>query len=502
MARKSFSKKLAFLCATLMLTASLSACGSKSKETAKTDEKPYEVVMEIVTMGQEMKDISAVEEAINKISLKEINCTVKLLNVGIPDHAQKTSLLTASGTKVDLLLVGTTTNVASLATSGVLNPIDDLLKSNGKDILTLMDKVKTAGVVNGKTYAISADAYPAQGRCLVFSKEIADKDSIVVPENATYSDLEKVFQIIKEKEKGMYGWGIGNGSLTSIDNFIAIDSLGDSAKMSNGVVINPTENTKVENLYATNEYKEYITKLKEWRDKGYIQPDAATSGVNGADLLKTKIAFMMGSGYDVTQEQVWNRNLGFPVNLVKTLDQVYSTKTVQEIMWGIPVTSEKPEKAMDFLNLMYKDADIANLLNNGIEGKEYKKVSDNIITYADGVDAKNIGYSRLFSKFGDTMKVKQWQPATEDFYKNLKSFNDGAKNTKTLGYIFDPTNVKTEITAISNVIDKYRPAFETGTVSDIDGTLNKFLSELDTAGMKKVVEENQKQLDTWLKTQK
>jgi putative aldouronate transport system substrate-binding protein len=505
MAMKRITKRLAVFLATVMLISSLAGCSSKKENTSttagKTDEKPYEVVMEIVTMGQEMKSIPAIEEAINKISLKEINATVKLMNIGIPEHAQKTSLLTASGTKVDLLLVGTTTNVASLAADGILNPIDDLLKTRGKDILALMDKIKGAGVVNGKTYAISADAYPAQGGAFVFNKEVADRNGIVIPQKPTYADLEKAFQTIKEKEKGMYGVGISTGQLSGAENFYAMDQLGDSAKMTKGVIMNPTENTQIVNLYATKEYKEYVTKVKEWKDKGYIMPDGMTSGINGNDMLKAKTAFMLGTGYDMSQEQVWNRNMGFPVTLVEAIDPVYSTRSVQEVMWGIPVTSKNPEKAMEFLNLMYKNAEIANLLCNGIEGKEYKKVSENIITYADGVDPKNIGYTRLFSRFGDTMKVKQWQPATEDFYKNVKAFNDRAKNTKSLGYIFDPSSVKTELTAISNVIDKHRPALECGVV-DVETALNAFLKDLDAAGMQKVIQENQSQFNKWLASKK
>ena len=43
------------------------------------------------------------------------------------------------------------------------------------------------------------------------------------------------------------------------------------------------------------------------------------------------------------------------------------TSAIQERMWAIPVTSEHPEKAMQFLNLLYSDDRVANLLSNGVE---------------------------------------------------------------------------------------------------------------------------------------
>lgn len=46
---------------------------------------------------------------------------------------------------------------------------------------------------------------------------------------------------------------------------------------------------------------------------------------------------------------------------------------------------ERPDKAMDFLNLLYENADLANILNYGIEGKDYvyTEGSDRIISYQE-----------------------------------------------------------------------------------------------------------------------
>ena len=62
-------------------------------------EEPYEVVIETVTFGAEYADIPAIEEAINAITVPAINVSVKILNVGIPEHAQKISMMIAGGEK-------------------------------------------------------------------------------------------------------------------------------------------------------------------------------------------------------------------------------------------------------------------------------------------------------------------------------------------------------------------------------------------------------------------
>ena len=90
-------------------------------------EEPYEVVIETVTFGAEYADIPAIEEAINAITVPAINVTVKILNVGIPQHAQKISMMIAGGEKVDLVMAGLTLPMANMAADGMLMPLDELV---------------------------------------------------------------------------------------------------------------------------------------------------------------------------------------------------------------------------------------------------------------------------------------------------------------------------------------------------------------------------------------
>lgn len=92
-------------------------------------EEPYEVVIETVTFGAEYADIPAIEEAINAITVPAINVSVKILNVGIPEHAQKISMMIAGGEKIDLVMAGLTMPMVNMAVDGMLLPLDELLAS-------------------------------------------------------------------------------------------------------------------------------------------------------------------------------------------------------------------------------------------------------------------------------------------------------------------------------------------------------------------------------------
>ena len=58
-------------------------------------------------------------------------------------------------------------------------------------------------------------------------------------------------------------------------------------------------------------------------------------------------------------------------------------------------------------------------------------------------------------------------------------------------------NVKNEITAITNVTDKYKAIIENGD-ADPSTTLPQFNEELKSAGIDNIIEDMQKQVDEWL----
>ena len=69
------------------------------------------------------------------------------------------------------------------------------------------------------------------------------------------------------------------------------------------------------------------------------------------------------------EEALQAKNYGFQVDMFATTSQTpLRTNQVQEDGWGISSTSKNPEKAMEFLNLIYYNPEISNLLINGIYG--------------------------------------------------------------------------------------------------------------------------------------
>lgn len=509
-------KKFLALSLSLMLVFSMAACNNTSKTDTKGDtssdvqgtttpaasvinfdEDPYEVAIENVTLGQEFPDTAAVEEAINAITLPAINCTVKIVNYHIADHGTKLSLAVAGGDKLDLVNTGLYMSLSSLVSDGIVMSLNDLLNERGKELAAKEGDLLKAGTIDGQIYAVPANLYPSRAAGIAYNQKIADECGITVTEPVTLDQLTQIGAKIKATNPDYTLTTQGDGGLTSLNIFNNIEMFG--GDINNGVIMDRMNGTTIVNPYATEEYKSYAKTMKEWKDLGYIPSDSLTNGQNAQDVyIAGKSFYQWTSLTPSTAITYVQKGTDFSTSFAETTPNLLSTSSTMEFSWGITTSSERPDKVMDFLNFLYTNADVANLLSNGLEGKEYVKVSDNIINYPEGVNGGNVGYGRIFTYYGDAAQVFQYTPATESFYDDTKKFMAEAQRTKTFGYAFNATNVATEVAAVSSVISEYRPVLETGMVDDVDATLAEFNSALKDAGMDKIIAENQAQLDAWL----
>ncbi|MDR6881693.1 ABC transporter substrate-binding protein [Bacillus sp. 3255] len=484
----------------------LSACGGNNTGTAshegdtaaKAPEKTVELNVAYPIFGSVPKDLPVVQVAINKIAQQKINATVKLTPISFGNWEQQVNLMLSSNEKLDLMVV--TSNLYSgLAAKGQIVALDKLLESHGQGIQKSMDSAYlNAARIGGSTYAVPTIRDFAASQGLTMRKDLVDKYQIDVSKIRSLDDVEAILKSMKEKEPNLTPLVPGNIGRTMLDSYRWFDTLGDSI----GVLPNYDNNLKVVNLYESQEYADFLKKMRSWYSSGLILKDAATNKTSQFDLLKSNRGFAYFSNMKPGFEQQESKSSGVQVVTANLVQPVSTTTNVTNIMWSVPINSKTPEKAMDFLNLMYTDKEIVNLFDWGVEGKHYVVKSDHVIDYPQGVDAKTSGYSlNMGYLFGNQFLSNVFNGEDPKIWEKMDQFNKSAIKSKALGFTFDATAVKAEYAAVSNVITQYKLPLETGSV-DPEKTLPEFISKLKSAGIDKIIAEKQKQLDAWAKSSK
>ena len=258
----------------------------------------------------------------------------------------------------------------------------------------------------------------------------------------------------------------------------------------------------VQNLFDTEYYEECVRKAREWNEKGYILPDASTNPDTGVAYFKTgKVASTMSLIHPGVPTDSTNMT-GIPCSTAIVNPAFGNTQTVGAVIQSIPVSCKNPEKVLEFVNLLYSDAEVYNALVWGIEGTHYQHVkgSEKWITYPDGVTGETSGYTLSATyAFGNRYLSYIWNTDPEDLNEKYEEFNDNAIKSKALGFVFDTTPVKAEAAAVQAVMDEYRLPLENGVI-DPDENLPKFRQALKDAGIDTVIAEKQRQLDEWAAT--
>lgn len=481
---------------------------SSQEATDKTSEESYNVVMQWPTLGEAPSGLQDVEEAINAITEPEIGVTVTLEPVNAFNLANETALAISSGEKLDLCL-SLLSGVGSLVNTGSIIPLDDLYAKYGSDIEEDCGIRIKGGYYGDTLYSIPIAFITGEKFGYVCRTDMLDKYGITIDENKVYSmeELGEIFAKVKEGEGSSF-YCIGGTSKGSdlFNTLYAYDALGASA--ASGVLMLGDEftSTTVVNLYETEEYKKFAETMYDWAQKGYFSADASTNTEAGQDMIKGGNYLGWFPGTCSTGADDFKAMTGIDMTVITTVPACSMTNLLTSILWSIPTTSEKPEKAMEFLNYMYKDPRIPTLLQCGIEGRDYEIVEQNemgtLVDKPEDFNSDTAPYSQQFGVYGNRLEWPIFVPNLIDFNDRMRKFSESVKNiSPALGYNFIIDNVSSEYSAVSSVIAQYQGILNCGAV-DPAVELKEFNQALKDAGIDKVIAENQKQLNDWLENNK
>lgn len=497
-------KAMALLLVSVMAGSMLAGCGSdnasssndgSSKSADSSNQDSYTV--KILAPGDASTDDCAkISEAASKITEEKFNTKVELTRVGFGSYDQQVNLTLASSEKLDLMYEYCG-NVTSAISSGQIVPITDYLDSYGSDMKSqISDSDWKCVTFNGDIYGVPANKEKATGWGFAMNKEMADATGIDYSSIKTEEELEPLLEKVKEMYPDVYPIVSHNGSMSLMTDQ---DDLGGdigSLESASG------DNTTVINYYGTDEYMNEMKLRYDWAQKGLIMPDASTSTENANSLIGAGKGFGRFTNTKPGIEKEMEKEAGKEV-VVLDMVKPYTTTTRVDIVWYVPHNSEKPERAVQVLNEIYTNPDLANLFINGLEGKHYEFVDKEkgIVNYPEGVNASNTGYTSLPWAWPNETISYIWEGLDSDIWDQIQEFNKDATVSPAKGFAWDNTEVQNEVTACANVVAKYGPALECGSL-DPETTIPKFLDELKAAGADTIIAEKQKQLDAWLEANK
>lgn len=443
-------------------------------------------------------DLDQVTAAVNEIAMAEIGVGIEFRLVDESDAFTQYPLWISKDERIDLMMLNGQ-DITTYISRGMLEPLDELMEEYGPDILGLSEEgiyVTQGAVVKDRTYgAAPVPELPGNGYGLWASARLVRETGIAWDEKHVYT-LAELTDFL-EKCKELYPDSYPLGQITSGRNASTFAWFGGAVNQSGGTSDFGMlmEDGNVVNLYETKEYQTFLKYLRQWYQAGLIYPDAAFTDAYLEELVKCGLVLTCpgSSAPDYEMGELF----GEEAVCLRTSPVTMGHQSSRIGYWSIPVTSGNPEAAMKFLNLMYRDARIANLIQYGIASRHYVvlNVESGRISYPYGVSRKSTGYYNPLGLYGDRRKIYTFDTkemlAEKQAYLQEAIENPDGMDT----FYFETDGVNLELAALQKVVEKYVPILESGSVNL--ELYDEFIRELRIAGGDRVVEEKQRQYDAF-----
>ena len=487
-------KKRIKLISLLIMTVLLMTSCQRNK-AVDTDNGTIELVWwTYSSTGEELDDIAEVLEKANAISKEKIGVTVKMLF----KSEEQFDLDLQTGDYYDMTFSCDWCNdFDGNAGKGYFYDVTDLVKEETPALYEAVDPWWDIGTLKGKIYGVPMLKDLGAEVFFRMNSDYFEKEKgLTLPDEMKFAELEPYLAMWKEDNPSEYPFYIPRTGLSGA--FQVHERI-----VSKYLVIpygkaGTTDGTKIVSVFDDEEYMDMLKNLHKWYELSYINPDAPTV-TDVPNSIKTPVR----TGTAWTGFMGWSDPgvYGFNVKLVRFIGPNMSRSTQQGALMAINAAAppEKVKACLKYMELLYTDRQFRDTLAYGIEGKHFEYYEDTVIRTEEGnehylednyVTGPAISASVVSPNKDNLADPLQWEKVYQGY--------DNAKISDTKGFSFDPSDVEAEIAALDAIWNSYSAELVTG-AADTDELALEMRTQMEAAGLEKVREEAQRQLDEYLK---
>jgi len=513
-------KQIAAILLALCMLLSMTACGNreggnttaadngKTADTTKaadTSAEPEEMVTIEFWMnawGMNDDNTKRIGELVNKLTEKELNIHVNFTWLpSLAEYDSAVKLAIAGDTQIDVI---NTIFFSDYIANEMIKDLTPYVDSCLSDAKAELGDYLNSGSVLGKLYGICEYRDYVDYPCFIINQDYADAAGWTedkVRAISSWTELEKLAAdadaYLKANKPEV---SIIEGSMANLmwvmDYFVLgadkfEDALSYDKLSASGMLVFTDQDGHVSNLWNQQQVVDACKRAKKWADNGWVKEDAHISGFAMGISLGTTFLSVSKSEYGVEMQQESMGSFNYTVLYGKQIPVQDSIANL--VTMCVPKTSKETEAACRFINYFYKSREINNLMSWGEEGVDYK-IENGAAVSADpaNMNAYKVGDVII----GDWFLTTPFAPYPADFRSEVIERNKTAETSRYIGFSADSSKIATEVGNVSNVLNQYQGQLLCGLYTD--DLYQTFLTELNNAGAKTIIDFYQKALDDFL----
>lgn len=493
-------KAIAMVLTAGLCTAMLGGCGQSGSSNATTENAAAaaasgeKTVVTYLRPGTEVDHNAELVQAINdKLDADGTGLQLEIMYIPSDVFQDKVSLMLSTGEAFDLLCVMEDQKpfTSFVASEGIM-PITQYVNQSENLKRVIPDYMWDAATINGEIYTIPANwcEQADQNNCITIRREKLEEFGLEDPQ--TMDDLLNMCEVFTKnwdgpnkpvviplyKEPFTYLFRtLDTYPFTVQKDLIFIDQQGN-----------------VKNWMETDEFRQCADFFHKLYQGGYVPEDVLSAGWSSWNTMLTGDFIWVDQCQLWDTEQVWKERIPGV-----QLDTIYLNQDAPQFRsssfrndTAVSATSEHPEAAVKFMDWMYSSQENYDLMVYGVEGLTWNDAGNGLYTKNDPAFEFNADWM-----IGNLDYVRYQEGTYDKFIEIMGIEKPDAVNSVALNFVFDPANVADEYAACQAEVEQSIYPIKLGLVSYEEGYENA-LARMKAAGIDKVIEEYQKQLNAYL----
>ena len=471
---------------------STSASASTGDSTASAPASSDEVVtLKWVAVGSGMpSNYDAWLAQINPYLEEKIGVNIDMEIVSWGDWDTRRNVIVNTSGDYDILF--TNANVYNNDVNvGAFLDITDMVKEVAPELYaSVPEDYWKACEVGGKIYGVPTYKDSSQSEYVVWDKALIEETGYDYTKELGITDLAELTEplaAIKEKtgDAPFPMFKNGGGYQTYMYDTLSagLYPLGVRYDDGSAKVVATVEQDDVMGILKT---------FHDWYNKGIINSDAATH----PEENNYKVCGI-AQGWSGAAITAWGPQRGAECVAQKWGPTIVSNETVRGSLNCISANCARPDKALEFLQLINTDSYCRDLFFYGVQGDNWDYTDDSKTkVHKNNADWSMAGYTQ-----GSFFTITP----TDDFdfnqYDEVKELNEKAEPSVLLGFYLDTTNISDKLANCIQIAERYKGELMTGT-ADPEVMVPQLMAELRSAGFDDIVAEAQTQVDAFMAANK
>lgn len=492
--------------ATLLTLSMLTACGSSGAPQSSSGQTPSStdsddsfgeyVELLMYSSGSSGPDTEKAMKHFNELLKEKANTTIKVTCLGWDNYENQYNLILTSGEKADLMYVNP--NLYSrYASTGAFTDLTDLFPEYMPETYALFseDELQQARV-DGHLYVIPSYEVNYNQNGIFYRQDLGEKYG--VDKIDSMESLEAYMDAVAKNEtnvrpidgnpeqalfqlfKSYYGFESIAGSNTSIVMVRGYDDIED-------IVAYP----------FTEEYVEWVHRMKDWADRGFWSTNALSSTIDPWSSIQVGTSAITQANADGAKNMMRTMGEKLPNavcdywSLANLTGYSYADPVMQN-GYVVPASSQNAERALRVLELIKTDQELFDAWMYGIEGYHFDlNESGQLVRPAAGQDPAKVNtHSMSGAQYAMRVKglMREDAGVWVGYQPLLNQLNSMSVPNKFGAVVLDYTNVQAELAAVNQVVQQYGMPINVGIVDDVDAAVEEYRAQLESAGIDRLVE--------------